>query len=811
MPFASTMTQTPQAARATDLSSGGRIVTADGKALPLRATEIRADASAGLARVILRQTFVNDHAEPLRVTYQVPLPSDAAVSGYAFELRDRRIVGEVDRTSRARERFEEAIMEGRSAALLEQDRSSLFTQEIGNVPPGEEIVTELSIDQKLRWDSEGAWEWRFPTVVAPRYMGAAGRVADAAKVSVDVADGPLPLRASLSLHVRDTIAGGGTPESPSHPVVSRAGIGGTEISFRSEDGARLDRDVVVRWRVATLEPGTRLDVARPADGEHAASAFGLLTLVPPSPSAGMEPVARDLIVLLDTSGSMHGEPIEQAKRVTLALIDSLSDRDSLELIEFSNRPNRWQRKAVSATARNKALAAAWVRKIQAGGGTEMRSGIVEALRPLRKDAQRQIILATDGLIGFDNEIVAEVMSRLPKGSRVHTLGIGSGVNRSLTGPVARAGAGVEMVVGVDEDPERAAARLVRATDAPLVVDLEIEGSAVRARAQHRLPDLMAGAPAMLLVELNPEGGELRVSGRLAEGGRWQQQLRVEPAAHGTGSPAVTTLFGREQVEDLEMQRAAGEHGLDQLVEKIGLTFQIATRLTSWVAVSSVRTVDPGALTRNERMPHELPYGMSVERLGLRGAGMPPGALGLSTNLAAAPMGPPQAAAFAPMRVGPPRSRRASSAIAGIARGIGDFFKSGGGDWERDELHAEPEPLPADMEEPMPPEDERATYTQTGELQGGPELVPGRITIQKDDLLVLELTPERTLRWEAGEEVVLYLEDGNQVIARVDATRTTRSGPVAAGTTLRLVLTLSAPLASPVQSLSLDGDRILVSL
>src|SRR5688572_18505357 len=148
----------------THVSSGGRLVSADGRQLPLLSTGLRAEARGGLCRVVLEQRFQNPYAEPLSVTYQMPLPADGAVSGYAFVLGDKRIAGEVDRKAAARERFERAIIEGRTAGIVEQDRSSLFTQELGNLPPGAPLTAELTIDQKLGWLPEGAWEWRFPTV-----------------------------------------------------------------------------------------------------------------------------------------------------------------------------------------------------------------------------------------------------------------------------------------------------------------------------------------------------------------------------------------------------------------------------------------------------------------------------------------------------------------------------------------------------------------------------------------------------------------------------------------------------------------------
>ncbi len=322
--------------------TGGRLMTADGRELPLKHASVEAEAGGGLARVILSQRFYNPHEEPLRVTYLLPLPSDGVVSGFSFFIGDERVVGEVDTRSEARERFEHALVQGKTTALLEQQRSSLFNQEVGNIPPKTEIVAEIVVDQRLRWLDEGSWEWRFPTVVGPRYMGAPGRVPDAASQIVPISERELPTRMSLSMTISDELANGASVESPSHSVRSTKARGALDVAFEGDGGIRLDRDIVVHWRVARQEVGLSVALARPADPNHGDSAYGLLTIVPPEADANVEPMPRDLIFVIDASGSMHGRPIQQATRVASAMIDTLGPRDQIEMIAFANRPERWR-------------------------------------------------------------------------------------------------------------------------------------------------------------------------------------------------------------------------------------------------------------------------------------------------------------------------------------------------------------------------------------------------------------------------------------------------------------------------------------
>ncbi len=803
------MTITNDAKMKENTSCGGRLVTSDGRTLPLRRMRLSAEAGGGLAGCRLEQTFANDGEEPLCVTYLLPLPADGAVSAFAFQIGERRITGEIDRREAARERFESALADGRSAALLEQDRSSLFTQEIGNIPPGAEIVAEISIDQPLSWLDEGSWEWRFPTTVAPRYLGREGRVEDAARVSVDVDEQGRAPRLDLALSIRDALADGREPNSPSHALHAQGGEGSCEVVLAAEEGARLDRDLVVRWPVARPEVGATLEVARPPAGSEPGAAYGLLTLVPPLADERRAVVGRDVIALIDTSGSMSGQPLDQARQVLSRIVETLDEHDTLELVEFSSQARRWKRGATAMTEARRRDALRWIDELRAGGATEMHQAIVEALQPLGDESQRQVILVTDGLIGFEQEIVGEILERLPSSSRVHTVGVGSAVNRTLTSGAARAGRGVEVVLSIDEDPAPMAARVVARTNAPLVVDLELSGSALEARAPERLPDLFAGAPARLGVMLRPEGGELLVRGR-TDVGRWEQRLVVEPSRPEHGRREIVSHFGRQAIEDLEMRLAAGAVAseVDRRIEELGLAFQLATRLTSWVAVSDRADVDPTEPSRRERIPHELPHGLSVEGLGLRQPARMPRFAEADTFGGPVAAGPALDESGELLGAVPPRSSRRAKAAYRLPDDL----------LERPDAPAEPSALDAVRRVfrgflGRPARGGRKEETPDGAPPGHRDF-EGHVTLWRDGTLVIEFEVDG-IDWELPEAIEARWSDGQVLAAELDLERTTRPGRVDAGRRIRLCLRLpdGAPDFAP-SGLRLSGEageiRVLLS-
>ncbi|NCG18142.1 MAG: VWA domain-containing protein [Rhodobacterales bacterium] len=774
-------------------NTGCQLVAADGRELALSHVHLEATAGQGLACTIVRQTFHNPWSEPLQLHYLLPLPADGAVIDFAFTIGERRITGKVAEKQSARQQFEQAILEGRTAALLEQDRPNLFTQELGNVPPGVSIPAEITIEHPLNW-SVDSWQYRFPTVVAPRFHG--NRTPDASRISVDVLDGPAPARATLQLTLQET------PTAP--PCSSTHAIDVQDSTVSLGAGVALDRDIAVSWKVGSAQPGTSIRVCRPSED---ATAYAQLTLIPAQPDFQVA-VARDLILLLDTSGSMGGRPLQQLKDLCRAMIQSLTDRDRLEMISFSSRTSPWKSGPVSMSAANRAAALSWLESQQAGGGTHMHTAILEAITPLRSDAQRQVVLVSDGLIGFEHEIIGTVLNKLPSGSRVHAVGVGSGVNRGLMTPLARAGAGVEVVLGLDESVDKAKQTLLRRTTAPLITELQVSGAALVGQGL-RSVDVYAGSPSRLSLAVQASGGTLTLTGRTATG-PWQTTVNVPPTAPGEGRRGIATRWARDAVADLELQRAAGQsEGVDAAITALGLQHRIATRLTSWLAVSDEVTVDPGAPIRKVDVPQALPYGMSAQGVGLRTTSSPqPKAMRLrmASRSAMAPPAPPmpalRAGSAAPSRLDAAKqSKKSKRLVEKVMDVMGGFFPG-------PEPAAE-YPASAPMEESAEfdaferEEEEAADHDVFLDApdEGG-AVIHARIRLRKDGTLVLEWVLDQDVDWDPAD---LKLIDGTTLSV---AKGTTRAGALTAGQTVRI--TLRWDDARPLPALQWRGTPVEIA-
>lgn len=788
------------------------LVSADGRTYPLEASRLVARAEGGMALSTLHQHFRNPHPEALEVVYTMPLPADGAVLGYTILIGDRRIEGVVRSREDAARAYREALYEGRTTGLLEQERADTFTQKLGNIPPGTDVSVEIQVLHPLAFRPaeveqgvdvdpdtfqhpyvmvdplldhaapgvfEPSWEYRFPTVTGVRYMGGPGEVPDAGRLSPDRASGGTPARFTLDLVLADALDARSV-WSPSHRLSCRARGPGDEgrgpaegVGVTLSREVRLDRDLVVQWSAATPDVGLRIveGGGLPGDGGR----YALVTLVPPAVPRATVP--RDVTVLLDTSGSMTGLPLEVGKQVIQVLLESLDHGDRFEILTFGSRVGRLTPGLVPAHSPALERALSRMHAEQANGHTDMRAGVEQALHPLREDGQRQVVLVTDGYIGFEKSVVASLLAGLSRGSRFHAVGVGAAPNRTLTGGLARAGRGVELFASDLATAHTAAEHLVAATRRPVLTDVRVSGDGVVHAAPIRPRDVLEGQPLVLTAELSSRGGTLLVEGVLAgRPGVWRRSVEVTPAddrpsrvRSGRTILPVGAIHGREVIADLELEEAGGvsRELTDQAIERAGLRHRIVSRRTSLVAVSETPTVDPRNPTRRETLVVELPDGLSAEGLGLLDRSPSPG-------------------------WGAPAGEFGSVLQASLSWAEAPAFEDFEGEDRIAYRSAPPAPGAPKRSAPLPPPKLREARvvpdeTPSWEGGGGPGDLEAEVVVHTPDRLVVEFQVPRAGFRLPQQEVTLRLPDGRLVTALVQPSGSTHGGPHPAGVRVRLDL------------------------
>lgn len=595
---------------------GPRLGTADGKIdFPLTRTRVLANVTGDIARVEVTQLYQNPTASRLEAVYQFPLPENAAVTDMMFRIGQRVVVSEVKKRAEARQTYERAKAEGHTAALTEQERPNLFTQSVANIPPGESVEVVIRYVHEVKFDS-GRYQFVFPTTIGPRYNP--GSVSDAARVTPPVVAPGVHSANTLDLVVSLGPAGAFRDvASRSHHILT-AVDGGTRLVGLADDDKLPNKDFILSWRPAGIEPDARVLTERQRGDDYL-----MLFVQPPADVAPEMVRPKEMVFLIDKSGSMMGEPIETAKRVIKTALDKMGPDDTFQLVAFDATTESMSPGALPNTPANVAAAERWLSSLQGGGGTEMLAGVKQALDlPADPKRLRMVIFCTDGFIGNETEIVQHIAATRGS-SRVFGFGIGSSVNRYLIEGVARAGRGAAEIVREGEPVDEAVARLYKRLDRPVLTDvaLKFDGVDVTALEPSRLPDLFAGQPLVVVGKYQAAGGAARVTltGRL--GTRpWSRTIPITLAAPSTSDPVLGTLWARRRIAELgdyaEEQPSPG--AVDEITQ-LGLGFKLVTQYTSFVAVEKQLKVDTHVPLAQLLVPNELPEGVSYQ--GIFGDGL----------------------------------------------------------------------------------------------------------------------------------------------------------------------------------------------
>jgi Ca-activated chloride channel family protein len=582
---------------------------------PLKRTDVNAEISGFLARVTVTQEFENTATDKVEAVYVFPLPHNAAVDSMTLHVGARTVKGAIKKREEARAIYEAARDAGRVAALLDQERPNIFTQSVANIMPGEKIRVVISYVERLKYEA-GTYEFVFPMVVGPRYIpgkpvGKLGggwaydtdRVPDASRITPPVAKPGT--RAGHDISVQVTLDAGVPIDglvSALHEVeIARPGTSRATVRLKNRQEIP-NKDFILRYDVA----GGKI---QDAVLTHRADRGGFFTLIlqPPDKLNVQDVTPKELVFVLDTSGSMNGFPIEKAKESMRLAIDGLNPHDTFNLITFAGDTHILFPQPVPASRENVRRAQEFLASRQGAGGTEMMKAIRAALARSESDKHVRIVcFMTDGYVGNEMEIINEI--RTHSNARVFSFGIGNSVNRWLLDKMAEAGRGEVEYVSLRDDGSAAARRFHERIRNPLLTDISIEwnGLPVTDVIPQRIPDLFSAKPVVVTGRYSaPAKGTIRLRGTLA-GAPISRQITVDLPATEQRHDVLASLWARTKIDSLMHE----PNSRDQITQ-LGLDYKLMTMFTSFVAVEET-VITEGGKPRRVDVPVDIPDGVSYE-------------------------------------------------------------------------------------------------------------------------------------------------------------------------------------------------------
>jgi Ca-activated chloride channel family protein len=586
-------------------------------ALPLKSTRVDATVLGPIAEVVVTQRYRNEGPRPIEARYVFPGATGAAVHAMQVRLGDRLLVADIREKQAARIEYAQARQQGKTAALLEQQRPNVFQMNVANILPGDDVHVELRYTELLV-PRDGEYEFVFPTVVGPRYNAPAGEARSEQWVAQPVL--PAGRRPNHSFELNASLL---TPlpvadlRSPSHRIeLQRPEDRRLDVSLApADDGVEPpnNRDFVLHYRLAGegIESGVMLYQGTGAKGDD--ENFFVAMVQPPALVEAAAVLPRDYVFVVDISGSMHGFPLDTAKQLMVELLGSLRPHDSFNVMLFAGSARTLAAQSVPATQANVAAALQMLRQTGGGGGTE----IVPALKsiaalPKPADVARTVVVVTDGYVTVEREVFELVRKGL-SGSNVFAFGIGSSVNRHLIEGIARAGSGEAFVVTQPQQAAAQAQRFRRLVEAPLMtgVTARFEGVDVHDAEPRVLPDLLGLRPLVFYGKWRGDDvrdARLVVEGRTAAGAVRQ----VVPLAGSVSrdTHALRQLWARARIAALSDDEALqGGRANQAPITALGLKYALLTDYTSFIAVDRiVRQVAEAAVTVDQ--PSPLPQGVS---------------------------------------------------------------------------------------------------------------------------------------------------------------------------------------------------------
>jgi Ca-activated chloride channel homolog len=587
-------------------------------------TDVDMQISGMVARITVSQVFRNDGDEWVEGIYVFPLPEGAAVDRLRMRAGERVIEGEIREKAAAKKAYETAKKEGKRASLVGQQRSNLFTTNVANIAPAETVTIEISYLETVKFD-DGTFSLRFPMTLTPRYIPGlptggrqgSGWAADTNRVpDASLVTPPMVARSNAHRISLQADIDAGLPleiiASRYHPINVADGKDRYTVTLSSKNEV-TDHDFELVWRPKKSAVPKALLFAEDVDDRR----HLLLMLMPPAitPAADELP-SRDLTFVIDTSGSMHGTSMEQAKQAVLMALGELRPADWFNVIQFNSVTESLFSQSVPATPENVRTAMPWVQGLNANGGTEMRPALLAALSAGNEHSLRQVVFVTDGAVGNETELFELIEQRLGD-TRLFTIGIGSAPNGWFMQKAAEVGRGTFVYISALHEVKEKMNRLLKRLREPMLTDIELQWpDGVQADMYPaRVADLYSGEPVIVKarLQLPPRPGDQLLIRGNAPSGTWSAEV---PLASSQDNAGVAALWARERIAGFtdDERRGADAEEIRQAIVDIALAYGLVSKHTSLVAVDKTPVRPADANLNKEQVPNLLPYGQSQQAI-----------------------------------------------------------------------------------------------------------------------------------------------------------------------------------------------------
>jgi len=579
-------------------------VTEVGGLCPLKKTEVRAEISGFVSRVTVTQIFQNPYDRAIEALYTFPLPNDAAVDDLMIQIGDRKVRGVVLEKEEAKQTYEKAKQEGKVAALLVQQRPNLFSQAVANITPGSEIKVMIEYFETLKYIDD-TYEFSFPMTIGDRYVPSSADPNDTGAISPDSEVRP---GHTISLEVK---IDAGVPiqeiYSKTHAITDQQFSATAHvIALRNEDEIP-NRDFVLKYKTAGIKITDGILVSRDEKG-----GYFTLILQPPDKVMPADTMPKEIVFVMDTSGSMGGFPIEKAKEAMNLTLDHLNPSDTFNVITFAGETQIVFDGPVPATRDNLSRARKVINGSSSGGGTEMMKAIRAALEPSdSSDHVRIVCFMTDGEVGNEYEIISEVKKH--PNARVFAFGIGSSVNHFLLDEISHQGRGEVEYVGPSDDGSAAAERFYERIRNPLLTDVSLSFENVRVGEllPASIPDVFDAEPVTVVGRYANAGtGKIVLRGRM-QGQPYEREIPIELPERTDDNHVLATLWAKRKVSELMYSDLEGMQGrtykkdVVEAITKLGVEYSLVTPFTSFVAVDERISTD-GSPTPSISVPVAQP-------------------------------------------------------------------------------------------------------------------------------------------------------------------------------------------------------------